>query len=69
MSNIRGYGYAAMAIPQRKVGMAYETDDVNITDRHKYLRVTPRSSEVMMWVVPGNEITYDIESNTDWNIT
>lgn len=69
MSNIIGYGYAAMAIPQRKVGIAYETDDVNITDRHKYLRVTPRSSEVIIWAVPGNEITYDIESNTDWNIT
>lgn len=66
---IKEHGYAASAIPQYKTGMAYETDAVNIIDVQKYLRVTPESSATIVWAVPGNEIVYDIESNTDWNIT
>jgi len=33
-----------------------------------YLRVTPTDPQTLMWVVPGNEITYSVKSNTDWNI-
>lgn len=33
-----------------------------------YLRVTPKDPQTLIWAVPGNEITYSVKTNTDWNI-
>jgi len=50
-------------------GTAFETSDRNIVNVRKYLVVTPETPQSLMWVVPGNEISYLVESNTDWNVT
>jgi len=61
----RGYGMRGVGA----VGTAFETSDRNIVNVRKYLVVTPETPQSLMWVVPGNEISYLVESNTDWNVT
>ena len=33
-----------------------------------YLHVTPTEPQTLVWMSFGNEITYSVETNTDWNI-
>jgi hypothetical protein len=65
MDRIKGYGHGG---PGRIRGYGYETADVNILREEKYLRVTPSTPQTLVWMVPGNEIVYGVESNTVWNI-
>lgn len=65
MDRIKGYGYAQ---PPHVSGIAQETADVNIVAVHKYMLVTPSEPQTLVWVVPGNDVTYNIESNVIWNI-
>jgi len=61
----RGYGMRGVGA----VATGFETSDRNIVNVRKYLVVTPETPQSLMWVVPGNEISYLVESNTDWNVT
>lgn len=65
MDRIKGYGYADV---MRLRGHAHETADVDILTVAKYLRVTPTEPQTLVWMVPGNEIVYSVNSNTTWNI-
>lgn len=65
MDRIIGYGCGRPSIIR---GYGYETADVNIMSEQKYLRVTPSTPQTLVWMVPGNELTYGVESNTKWNI-
>jgi hypothetical protein len=62
---IKGFGHGG---PGRIKGYGYETADVNILREEKYLMVTPSTPQTLVWMVPGNEIVYGVESNTVWNI-
>lgn len=64
---IEGRGYGVRVVRPRN-GMAYETSATNLIDRLNYLMVTPETPQSVVWFVPGNDIRYDIESNTNWNI-
>jgi hypothetical protein len=64
---IEGRGYAVRVVRPHN-GMAYETSATNLIDRLNYLYVTPVAEQSVVWYVPGNDIRYDIESNTNWNI-
>lgn len=33
-----------------------------------YLHVTPTEPQTLVWMTPSNEITYSVESNTNWDI-
>ena len=75
MDRIKGYGYAEVKrlrgrgyIAPHIGGHAHETADVDILTVAKYLRVTPTEPQMVVWVVPGNELTYQVESNTNWDI-
>lgn len=63
--NITGSGYAVRT--PVAVG-AFETSSRNLVNVRKYLMVTPETPQSVVWFVPGNDIRYDIESNTNWNI-
>lgn len=72
--NITGSGYAVRT-PIVAVGIgcrarwrrvAFETSSRNLVNVRKYLRVTPETPQSVVWVVPGNELTYQVESNTNW---
>lgn len=65
MDKIRGYGHGG---PGSSKGFGYETADINILRKNKYLRVTPSTPQTLVWMVPGNEIVYGVESNTTWDI-
>lgn len=38
------------------------------TGIRRFIRVMPAEPQTVMWVVPGDVVTYTIESNTNWNI-
>ena len=72
--NITGSG-SAVKTPIEAVGLgcraqwgrdAFETSSRNLVNLRKYLRVVPETPQSVAWVVPGNELTYHVESNTDW---
>ena len=62
---IKGYGHGES---DSITGYGYETADINILRKKKYLKVTPLTQQTLVWMVPGNEIVYGVESNTIWNI-
>lgn len=75
MDRIKGYGYADVTrlagrgyIAPQLVGQAHETADIDILNAAKYLRVTPTDPQTLVWMVPGNDIVYNIATNTTWEI-
>lgn len=33
-----------------------------------YLHVTPTEPQTLVWMVPGNDIVYNVATNTSWEI-
>ena len=62
---IGGIAASARAVPSGVSVSARQTDDVGLL---KYLRVTPKDPQMLVWLVPQYGIDYTIESNTNWNI-
>jgi len=60
------YG-TGISLPVPMYSEAHATDEVNV--KRMYLYVTPSAPQSLVWVVPGNELTYDVESNMDWELT
>lgn len=56
---------ASMALPS-DIGVCATATEQVATKR--YLEVTPTGPQYVMWLVPGNEIEYQIRSNTDWSV-
>lgn len=40
----------------------------DLTGLRKFLRVWPQEPQEVTWVRFGDEVTYTVESNTEWNI-
>lgn len=65
MTGGAGVATQAYGIPLNIGVTAEPTDRKNL---YKPIRVKPEEAQTLQWLTPGNEITYTIITNFDWQI-
>lgn len=65
MAGGAGVATQAYGIPLNIGVTAEPTDCKNL---YKPIRVKPEEAQTLQWLTPGNEITYTIITNFDWQI-
>lgn len=65
MAGGAGVATQAYGIPLNIGVTAEPTDRKNL---YKPIRVKPEEAQTLQWLTPGNEITYTIITNFDWQI-